>query len=425
MLRLFLIGGNVIFHCFDIVKNSKNYLFLITGAASSQVAALIALPILSRLYTDAQFGQFAAFNAIVAIVAVVICLRLDNAIAYTDDERCAKEMASASFLVALLFSCLVILIYSLSNYFSHLLPSGYGKWLDHAPKAIVSLMCMSYIQIKLQGLIKVRAYKKLAFFRGLQSWVLVVFQLLLGFSAVENEPLINAFVLSQVAVALGGYFLIKEFTFSLQFKTFFCAIKRARKFAVYDTPAALVNIASQQMQNIWINSVFGAAMAGQYFMAQRILATPVTLAASSVGDVFRRDASEEYSKTGAAADSFNKTSKLLIKVAIVPTLLIGFFSAEIFGIILGERWRDAGVMAEVLSILLFSRFIASPLSGMIYVAGKQVINIAGNLSLFLIAYFAFNKFSSILDAVWFYSIGTAIVYFAYFVYCRHLAKGLS
>ena len=59
-----------------------------------------------------------------------------------------------------------------------------------------------------------------------------------------------------------------------------------------------------------------------------------------------------------------------------------FWVEDFFAFVFGEPWREAGVYAQILIPALFLRFIANPLSFMIYIAEKQVWNFVCMVALF-------------------------------------------
>lgn len=91
-------------------------------------------------------------------------------------------------------------------------------------------------------------------------------------------------------------------------------------------------------------------------------------------DVFKQRASEDYKKDGHCKEIFKKTFWVLFLMALPPSLILYFWVDDLFSFVFGEPWREAGVYAQILIPALFLRFIANPLSFMIYIAEKQVWN---------------------------------------------------
>jgi O-antigen/teichoic acid export membrane protein len=109
----------------------------------------------------------------------------------------------------------------------------------------------------------------------------------------------------------------------------------------------------------------------------------------SVLDVFKQKASEDYVKLGNCTSIFVKTFKTLTLLALVPTVLLFFLSPVVFSFVFGEEWQIAGEFAQILSVLFFFKFIASPLSYMFNIAEKQHLDMLWQIGLFIATVISF------------------------------------
>ena len=85
------------------------------GTAVAQGIGVLALPLITRLYTPEDFSVLAVFSSIVAIVSVAACLRLEIAIPLPEtDEDAANLLALALIFctVASLAACIAIWLFS-------------------------------------------------------------------------------------------------------------------------------------------------------------------------------------------------------------------------------------------------------------------------------------------------------------------------
>ena len=109
----------------------------------------------------------------------------------------------------------------------------------------------------------------------------------------------------------------------------------------------------------------------------------------SVLDVFKQKASEDFIRNGECRSIFVKTFKTLALLALVPTLALFFLSPIVFSILFGAEWQMAGEFAQILSVLFFFRFIASPLSYMFNIAEKQHLDMIWQIGLLVAAVISF------------------------------------
>jgi len=70
-------------------------------------------------------------------------------------------------------------------------------------------------------------------------------------------------------------------------------------------------------------------------------------------------------------------------MGVVPFLILLFYSPELFILVFGEKWRQAGEFSQILSFLFFIQFVVSPLSSLILIAEKQKIDFY--LQIYLVA----------------------------------------
>jgi O-antigen/teichoic acid export membrane protein len=67
---------------------------MVAGAAAGQILVVAATPLLTRLYSPAEFGLLAVFSAIAATLSVISCGRYDLAVALPEDDRDAADLVS-------------------------------------------------------------------------------------------------------------------------------------------------------------------------------------------------------------------------------------------------------------------------------------------------------------------------------------------
>jgi len=83
---------------------------LFSGTAASQAIAVLALPLLTRMYNPTDFGVLAIYVALVSIIAAVACLRLEIAIPLPEKDEDAIHLLVLALLSASTFGLLVLLL---------------------------------------------------------------------------------------------------------------------------------------------------------------------------------------------------------------------------------------------------------------------------------------------------------------------------
>ena len=134
--------------------------------------------------------------------------------------------------------------------------------------------------------------------------------------------------------------------------------------------SVFVNSLLIQLPVIILIHYFSASTAGYYALANRLLQTPMIVFNYSVGQVFLKD-STDTRVSGDIHLLVTKTLSRLIMIAIFPIIILALIGQDIFQLLFGSEWREAGLYVQVLSLWCFSAFIVSPLYHLINVYEKQ------------------------------------------------------
>lgn len=407
---------------FSKSKNTfvNNVITLMTGTSIAQAIPIALSPILTRIYSPEDFGLFALYTGLASVLIVISTGRYELAIMLPEKESDASDIVKLSTSLAFIFSFLtfvVILIFGkdisilLGNEKIH-------YWLFLLP---ISLLINGSYQSLNYWFNRKKDFKRLAKNRVMQSSITGFSQTSLGILKLDGFGLLIGTLLGQ-ALTLGT--LVKKiFAFDRKyFQDFEQAkiiglAKRYINFPKYDVPTTMLNVGAMHAPNILFNSFFSGSYAGFYYLTQRVLQAPITLISTSVLDVFKEEASKTYRNSGQAKFIFLKTFKWLLIISIVPSIILFFTIEDLFSWIFGADWGIAGEYSKIMIPALSIRFIANPLSFMIYIAEKQIWNLVTMIGLafgvFLSFYFSEDHYQVIANI--------SITYVCY--YLTHLFLG--
>lgn len=342
---------------------------LVGGTAGAQLIAICASPILTRLYTPAEFGLLGVFNGILVIIAVVSAMRYELAIPIAKDDVEASNTVVLSILMALLTSLLI----SLS------IPVFGAK----AAKLLHSHEILGYLWLLPLGVLLISAYRIFSYWairRKLfslvaktkikQSIALVIVQLT-GYK-FGAAALIGGQIAGQAAGGVSLSRIAKDdgvFT-HVSWQGIKSAARRYRRYPIFDTWQALFNSMSVQAPPILFAAFFGLQSAGQYSIAQRVLTVPLSLIGTAVANVFIANAAEAH-KDGSLGPLITNLHKHLAYVAMPPALILAIVGPDLFAAVLGENWREAGSMARWMVPWLYTVFLASPITTLFLVLERQ------------------------------------------------------
>ena len=95
---------------------ARNVGLLVRGNILAQLIQLLALPVISRLYSPENFGVFSLFISFFGFSVLALSLRLDSALLIADDEEVPLLVAIALWLVLFIGTFFTILLVLFQHY---------------------------------------------------------------------------------------------------------------------------------------------------------------------------------------------------------------------------------------------------------------------------------------------------------------------
>lgn len=347
---------------------------LASASAGGQLIMLAAIPFLTRLYTPEDFGVFAVFSALMSVVLVISSLRYELAIPLPQSQKSASRLLvialAINLVVALMALCIVALFRSKIAEWAETPALETFLWL--LPLAIITggtYKALNFWAIRNKG------YQKIAITKLTQSISNVLAQMLGGVSGVGGIGLILGQVIGQSVgiTRLSKGLSIRNLRLDTSRKHSIALLARYRKFPKYDVPAAGVNALSAQLSNVAMAVVFGPVAAGLFYLADRILAVPMSVISQSISQVFLGQAKEDIA-SGQFYKRVRNVSIYLTAIASVVSILTMVLAAPVFQFLFGESWHASGLFASWLVWGLSMQFIYSPLSMVLVATERQGVN---------------------------------------------------
>nr|WP_314547303.1 oligosaccharide flippase family protein [uncultured Massilia sp.] len=384
------------------------------GALGAQAMPLLAAPLITRMCTPSELGAFAVWLGVVAVSAIAATLRLETAM-ILDHEA---EQQRVCFTVVLHSATATAVLVSLCALAAHAagLPAlhdqswgalaivGAGTWLT------------AYTQTTLAYATSHKAFGKAARAKIIGAATIALTQLLLLSLGAGEAGLLAGQLIGLAAGLVAATILLRPPRPRLALRLDGperAYLVRHQKFWRYSLPSNLLNAFVGQMPLFLIGVRHGVLAAGLYALTQRVLAAPVSLLAASVLEVFKRESVHEFQTLGHCSRAYRHTFKALTVLGLGPALVLLLFSPDLFAWVFGASWRPAGELAQILAPLCFLNFIASPLSYVFFVAGKQKVDLAWQVTLFLVTLCAFVAPGSLRQNVLWYTIGYSALYLVY------------
>ena len=327
-----------------------------TGTTIAQAIPIAISPILTRIYTPEDFGMFALFVAVVALLAVFTTGQYDLAIMLPKYEKNALHIVRLSLLINTIISSIIFLIlFVFFDFFQNLLgPNSLGNLLFLIPLSVFLIGCYQTLNYWLN---RKKQYKILSTNKIIQSLTNSSSSVTLGIQDFGRDGLIVSQLLAQTLIVA---LLLRRIKMSFILQGFsklkvFAVAKRYIKFPKITMIQSLFNTATMQLPVLLISSFFTLKDAGFYSLANRVIASPISIVSSSLFQVFYQSFSAEKEKQKFYKRKFIKINAILL----VPFILFWFFLEPLFGFVFGREWSVAGVYAQILLPLLYMKFLSN------------------------------------------------------------------
>lgn len=407
---------------------SHNVLKLGGGTALGQALAVAATPIITRLYNPTDMGLLGIFLAFVGFACVGVTLRYEMPIVSTKDDLEADCLLISSIVLTLpvsLFAGLTLYIMIRNDILSYnLLPT----W--SATVAVLMLIFTGVFTslrywfvrqsrfdvvsraVVFQGL--GRAAVPIAFGMAQMGWI----GLLLGEIASRilgiGRMLVIAWPTIRKSIFPDAHFFVST-------------LRKNWKSPVILLPSSLIDALSVMLPLPIITHLFGAKIAGEFFLVQRLINLPAGLIATSVADVFHNSAADtRWKEPEQLRNLMQRVTKKLIMISILIYGPIAIISPFIFGVILGNAWNSAGIYMTILAPLSITATVVSPVSRILFVVDKVEIKFIFDLISLIVPIFSFY----VIHYLGYNFINCLIVYvtlniLAYLIYHLLIIKSVS
>lgn len=401
----------------------SNVASVLSGTAVAQLIPIIGSLALARLYAPAAFGAYSVWLGFVLILAVIATLRLEMALVIVEDGRPRAEAAQLVLATILLVGLLGGVLLGFAWYAGFLLAEIRTPALFMA--VVVAAMMTAASDSWQNWAASNGQYKALIRIRIAQTFLIVAGQLLAATVDKSTEMLVLGHV-AGLTLALTVAFVhlpIERLKLTGLFQRLWAFWRTHSRFPMFALPADAINTISAQLPLLVISTRFGAESAGLLALTMRVLGAPIGLLGRSVLDVFRRHAAEAFRRTGSCRPEYISTLKVL---ALGSIGLIGgviLFARPIFDLAFGPQWEMSATMAMWLVPLFALRFVASPLSYIFYIVGKQNVDLIWQVALLGVVSAALWLPGSLQQSLFAYTYGYSSMYLVYLAISYRYSKG--
>lgn len=363
---------------------------LVGGTTLAQGMAVVSAPVLTRLYSPSEFGAYAVAVSILAILITVSSLSYPMAIPLPDRETSAADVLALSLAIALAMAAAagVVLWLFGSEILALMGASAVAPYVLLLP---IGQIGGAFVVAMTNWAVRIKRFSAIAATQLTQTGTLVVAQVLLGAGGLGVVGLLAGDVAGRFSgstrLAREAWRASADALRQASLGGMRTAAVRYRRFAIFSTPSAIVNTVGLQVPLLLLVALYGAEVGGQYALANRLTALPVTLIAKAVGQVyFAEGARVARERPEALRSLFLRTTTSLARVAIGPFLLMALAAPILAAPVFGTRWADAGLFVAILTPMYLLALIANPTNSTLAFLERQELQIVlGALRLVLLS----------------------------------------
>ncbi len=310
-------------------------LSLLAGA----IMTFIALPVLTRLYSVADFGTYGIALAIVSVLSTVANLRLDQALLVAEEhDKKSLMFEGAVFSTGIAIISGIVISFILNVEMAFAVATG----------VLANTLIQSLYNYQF-------AAHKEYFCAGLnifRSAIVVLVQLSLPL--MMQISLVNSYNVSSIIMIVAVLvYLLKYQLYQVSWQAF----KNYKDFIYSNTPHALLNSFSHNLPYYVVSHFVGVQAMGFYAIVERTLRVPINLISQTLRQFFIRKFKNIDSNQSALKAS------VLLSLVSLPLFAIFFILPEsLYLWIFGSEWFGISTYFQILALGYWAIFCNPPSS---------------------------------------------------------------
>jgi len=400
---------------------ATDLLTLASGTVLSQFLGALATTVIARLFAPEAFGVSALFMSLVGILVVVACLRYETAILVPEQEEEAANVFGLSIAISIFVTLLAFPLFGFgARTLANTLKSPeFTPYVALVPVGV--FLCALTLTLDAWSTRR-RSFGQITSAQVLGTVGMVGTQIVAGTmghatagwlitGTLAGAGLFSAALCVHLAKSSG------QIVHAITPRNMWVACRRYRRFPQYNVLSSVLNALSWQMPTFLLAAFFTTTVVGQYSLGNRLLRLPMALIGANISRAFFPRAAAAQLK-GDLAPVVQNALHYLLAATLFPCMLLALISKDLFVLIFGARWAEAGVYAQILSPFTFFWFMSVPLNPVLPVLQQQAVELrfeALSFTTRLLSLVAGGFLGSILLTLALFSISGAIVHGLYSV----------
>lgn len=353
---------------------------ILLGSLIGQGTLLGVSPLLTRLYSPADFGALAAFTAFATVLGGIATLSWERGIVIPRSELSARALGILGVLSALLVSALLTLLTFLAAPFIDD-ALGIDVFVRFWWLLPLTTLAMGGYAVLSATLVRSKAYGRLAARNAVQGVSQAASSVLFGVFGAGPIGLLSGILVGRIASVIGVVRLGRRSDRMVRMLRLRAVARRYRRFPLVSSGSRLLNSLGLQLPALFIVALYGSVEAGLYALTIRVLATPIGIVVDAVSQYFEGTfAGRLRDRSAGLSGLVSRTAGRLAVIAVLPTVAVLSFGPAIFEWVFGARWQLAGVFAQITVVYYAAQFIVAPISRTLVVLERQLTQLVWDVS---------------------------------------------
>jgi O-antigen/teichoic acid export membrane protein len=361
----------------------KNVSIMLTGAAAGQAISLVLAPVLTRIYPPEQVGILSVYSALLTVFVVIASLRFELAVPLAASDEDAINLVAVC-LCALVFTTALIAVTAFAfpeKTLEGLWPAPINAWhvAIYRGLLVLGFLCLGGYYVALYLATRQDAFSSISLTRLYQGIVGPLSQIGLGVAGVGAPGLLFGSILGQSTGTLSLFRRVlrarRDLLRAISFRRMVALALRYRRFPLIASWAALIDGAGgDQLLYLMVTTQYSARIAGFIFLAERIVARPLSLVGTSILQVFVGEAGKTIASDPAQfRRRFYQVISRQFVLSVAWVGVVNIAAAMLFSTVFGAKWGGAVVYLQAMSIGYLAHAVVLPVFHTLQLLEKQAV----------------------------------------------------
>lgn len=353
----------------------RSFLVVLSGTVMARAILILAMPLLARWYSPDAIGVWQLFVSFLAALSPVMTLRYEIAVTLPDTD----EGAAGVFWLCLSISAVISLACVIPAYlYAEPVALAIGDqqlsrflWLVPPLSMTLGIQQVCTYWLNRNGAFVATTHPIIVKSLAMVGIPIGIYCL----TSADTQYLIAGTVIGNLVAALLllwsiGHRNHTALRSGLSWKAIYSAAMQYRNYPIYIAPIGFVTQGAASLAYVLLAIYTTPRNVGLYAVAMQVTFLPVTFISQSLNQVFYPKLAREQDRERLQAFIL----QVLFQMVVFATPLAVLFAAnapDIFALLLGAQWKQAGIYAACLAGPSQMMLLTAWLNRMQHVAGRQ------------------------------------------------------